>query len=159
MALVACTECKKEISDKAPACPNCGAPLATSTSPEQPKLKRKTHPVTWAVLVVAIAGAAWYTQTRDYKEQSLPPIPVEVKYRPALMGPGLVLHVSNTSEVPLVALVNLTNPTTKQSKSFRLDIQAKGSTELGHLEGWVLAMGDELQISNDAYRSWKGSIQ
>lgn len=27
MALIKCTECGKEISDKAPACPNCGIPL------------------------------------------------------------------------------------------------------------------------------------
>ena len=29
MALIHCPECGKEISDKAPACPNCGAPVAT----------------------------------------------------------------------------------------------------------------------------------
>jgi hypothetical protein len=27
MALINCTECKKEISDKATACPSCGAPV------------------------------------------------------------------------------------------------------------------------------------
>ena len=27
MALIKCSECGKEISDKAPACPNCGMPL------------------------------------------------------------------------------------------------------------------------------------
>jgi hypothetical protein len=26
MALIKCYECEKEISDKAPACPHCGAP-------------------------------------------------------------------------------------------------------------------------------------
>jgi len=26
MALIPCYECEKEISDKAPACPHCGAP-------------------------------------------------------------------------------------------------------------------------------------
>lgn len=28
MALITCTECGKEFSDKAPACPNCGCPIA-----------------------------------------------------------------------------------------------------------------------------------
>lgn len=32
MALIACTECGKEISDKAAACPGCGAPV-TATKP------------------------------------------------------------------------------------------------------------------------------
>jgi len=29
MALIECYECEKEISDKAPACPHCGAPKCT----------------------------------------------------------------------------------------------------------------------------------
>ena len=27
MALIQCSECKKEISDQATSCPNCGAPI------------------------------------------------------------------------------------------------------------------------------------
>jgi hypothetical protein len=159
MTLIACTECRKEISDKAMTCPNCGAPLVAATPLTQPKQKRKTHPVTWLVLFVFMAGASWYTQTREYKEQSLPPIPVEVQHRPALMGPGMVLRVNNTSDKPLVALVKLSSPTTKQERSFRLDIPANGSSEVGHREGWVVALGDKLEVFNDAYQSWRGIIQ
>ncbi len=36
MALVTCPDCGKEVSDRAPACPGCGAPIATST----PKRKK-----------------------------------------------------------------------------------------------------------------------
>lgn len=36
MALIACAECGKEISDKAAACPHCGAPVAS----EAPKVGR-----------------------------------------------------------------------------------------------------------------------
>ena len=28
MALISCPECKKDVSDKASACPNCGCPLS-----------------------------------------------------------------------------------------------------------------------------------
>lgn len=31
MALIACPECKATISDKAPACPHCGAPVAVES--------------------------------------------------------------------------------------------------------------------------------
>jgi len=34
MALINCTECKKEISDKATACPGCGAPIKKSDNSE-----------------------------------------------------------------------------------------------------------------------------
>ena len=40
MALIQCYECSKEISDKAPACPHCGAPQA-ETQPSKKKPKRK----------------------------------------------------------------------------------------------------------------------
>jgi hypothetical protein len=32
MALITCTECHKQISDKAPACPHCGAPVALASA-------------------------------------------------------------------------------------------------------------------------------
>lgn len=34
MALIKCTECGKEVSDKAAACPNCGAPINAGSSPK-----------------------------------------------------------------------------------------------------------------------------
>lgn len=159
MALIKCGECGKELSDKAASCPGCGAPTAASaasTSPE--KKKRKTSPVAWAALVAIVAGGGWYSQSRDFKEQSLPPLPVEVKYRSAMLGPGMVLQVNNTSERPLFALVTLKNPTTHEQKSFRIDMPSKGAAEIGHREGWVLASGDTFEVSNDAFRTWTGSI-
>ena len=36
MALIQCYECEKEISDKAAACPHCGAPKSTP-KPTKPK--------------------------------------------------------------------------------------------------------------------------
>lgn len=33
MALIACPECKREISDKATACPHCGCPIVASPPP------------------------------------------------------------------------------------------------------------------------------
>lgn len=159
MALIKCGECGKEVSDKAALCPGCGAPTAAtpaSTSPE--KKKRKTSPVAWVALIAIIAGGGWYSQSRDFKEQSLPPLPVEVKYRSAMLGPGMVLQVNNTSEKPLFALVTLKNPTTHEEKSFRIDMPSRGAAEIGHREGWVLASGDTFEVSNDAFRTWKGSI-
>lgn len=41
MALIKCTECGKEISDKASSCPNCGCPLTTDAS-DKNKIIEKT---------------------------------------------------------------------------------------------------------------------
>lgn len=37
MALLPCSECGREISDKAAACPQCGAPVEQSKTAEQSK--------------------------------------------------------------------------------------------------------------------------
>lgn len=49
MALTACDECGKEVSDKAASCPNCGAPLR-ETVPDSPA---NSH------VKVTRTGAAW----------------------------------------------------------------------------------------------------
>lgn len=38
MALVKCEDCGRDVSDRAPACPNCGAPVATSQAPAPEKV-------------------------------------------------------------------------------------------------------------------------
>jgi hypothetical protein len=70
----------------------------------------------------------------------------------------MVLHLRNTSDRPLFAVVTLKNPTTHEEKSFRIDVAGNGTAEIGHREGWVLASGDRLELSNDAFQTWKGSI-
>lgn len=53
MALIECAECGKEISDKAAACPHCGAPPASTNPPEPIKKKPPTAPV-WLQVVVGL---------------------------------------------------------------------------------------------------------
>lgn len=36
MALINCPECNRQVSEKAPTCPNCGAPIATPPSAQSP---------------------------------------------------------------------------------------------------------------------------
>ncbi|MEJ0086860.1 MAG: zinc ribbon domain-containing protein [Pseudomonadota bacterium] len=161
MALIACSECGKEISEKAPTCPGCGAPAKPAAmAPARPeeKTKRKTSPVAWAALVLLIGAGVWYTQTREYKEQTLPPIPVAIHHRAALLGSGQVLQVTNTSDAPLAAAVTLSNPSTQLSKSFQLTLKAKETKEIGHMEGWSLSPGDQIQVFNASFQSWNGSL-
>lgn len=165
MALIECSECRKQISDKAAACPHCGAPVAsvpssastsTPTTSTQPS-KKKTHPANWVVLALIVAAALWYFP-KAQRDANLPPMPIDVRFRPALTGPGLVLQVTNTSTRHLTLVVSLKNPSTNQEKSYRLDAAPSGTFDIGHNEGWALASGDQLKITNNDYKSWVGSI-
>jgi len=50
MALISCSECGREASDKAAACPNCGAPITGATSVS---LNSQSH------VKVTRTGAKW----------------------------------------------------------------------------------------------------
>lgn len=64
MALIKCTECGKEVSDKAAACPNCGAPIDAGTTPKvhsvqggevKPVKEKKKGSCLKTILIVVIA--------------------------------------------------------------------------------------------------------
>lgn len=161
MALILCSECSKQISSLASACPQCGAPVSPQTIVnsviEQKKAKAKTQPLTW-VIAVAIACVAFWYLPKANRDANLSPLPVEIKTRPALTGPGLVLSVKNISTRHLALLVSLKNPTTSQERSFRLDAAPSGAVEVGHREGWTLESGDLIKIANHDYRDWEGRV-
>lgn len=43
MALIKCTECGKEISDKATSCPHCGAPIVTEVDSNEPTVSSQIY--------------------------------------------------------------------------------------------------------------------
>lgn len=52
MALVKCAECGNQISDKASACPKCGAPMARPVTIEQTGKRHKTIQLIGVLLIV-----------------------------------------------------------------------------------------------------------
>ena len=129
---------------------------ATASPPS--KGKKKTSQTTWVALFLVIGGIVWYLQSRQFREQNLPPMPVEVSFRGALLGPGLVLQLKNKSSRHLSIMATLKNPSTQQGQNYRLDVAPQGTTEVGHKEGWTLASGDNIELFHNDYQSWKGNI-
>jgi hypothetical protein len=84
MALIECPECKHQISDKAPACPKCGVPIASTLSvpttettvlPEvsgPAKNDFKVRPVFLVLIVVAAAVIFWLWRSAT-SERAAPP--------------------------------------------------------------------------------------
>jgi len=58
MAIVACPECSKEISDKAQSCPNCGAPQEKKQNLET--VENSAHDVSFAWTLLFGAFYLWY---------------------------------------------------------------------------------------------------
>jgi hypothetical protein len=64
-----------------------------------------------------------------------PLMPIEVTYREAMLGDGLVGVFHNSSIRQLAVLIALTNPTLNQTENYRLDLVSNETKEIGHLEG------------------------
>jgi hypothetical protein len=72
MALIKCEDCGREVSDRAPACPNCGAPIATANhapAPDKVSLKGDefigTKPLLTRLAVKAIQSLNYKVDAAD----------------------------------------------------------------------------------------------
>lgn len=155
MALLTCADCGKEISDQAESCPSCGAPV---NGHSRKKTKRQTHPFTWVALGLVIAGGIWFATSSSFQEQLLPEMPVEVRFRPSVLGQGLVIMVKNESNSDISAIVRITRLSTDKRSMFTLNLRPGDTQSIGHLEGWQLQSGDTIEIESEDYRTWQGSI-
>lgn len=60
MALVKCAECQNDVSDKAAACPKCGAPVGKPSLPEKPKAKQTVGGVLLGSFMMFIAMSIFF---------------------------------------------------------------------------------------------------
>jgi hypothetical protein len=160
MGLYQCGDCGSPVSDRAPACPKCGAPspaaAAASGAAAAPAIRparRATHPVAWLALV-AIIGYLLYAAY----QANLPRLPVDVKFRPALVGPGLVLLFENTSGQQLTFVATMNRQATSNTRSLELYAGPHQTVSVGSREGWVGEHGDQITVKNNHFQSWSGSI-
>lgn len=74
MALIACYECSKEISDTAQSCPGCGAPVNSNNRPASPRPYQPAHRMVSLPLflgnVVLAPIFVWFLLRKGYSTQS-----------------------------------------------------------------------------------------
>ena len=164
MPLVKFPEGVNQVSDRAPASPECGAPRsavpsaqATPSAPPQPTQRRKTHPLTWAVAAILIPILGW-DMWQSGREAKLPPMPVIVKFRPAVLEPGFVLMLENTSSKPLSLVARLEHPAIRDRKKFGLYVGPRSHVDVERVSGWIAQSGDRVTLENSNFKSWTGLI-
>lgn len=106
-----------------------------------------------AAQAAATAEQAAAAAAEAERIRNMPAIPIEVFYREALMGSGLVGQFKNTSAKHLAVLLTLSNPTMGTTKTGRLDLAPQQTKEIGHMEDWPFASGDKIEISHDGYKT------
>jgi hypothetical protein len=148
-----CAECSKPVSDRAVACPNCGAPAPAASAPGSQRPQRKTHPVAWAALLALVGYLAY-----ESYQANLPQLPVAVRFRPALIGSGLVLMFENTSAQEITFIARLNRPDTNNTRSMELHARPYQTVSVGSGEGWTGEHGDQITLKNNRFQTWTGSI-
>jgi hypothetical protein len=130
---------------------------ATPSAPPQPTQRRNTHPVTWAVAAILLPILGW-DLWQSGREAKLPPMPVNVKFRPAASGPGFVLAFENTSSRPLSLVARLEHPAIRDRKKFGLYVGPKSHVDVDRVSGWTAQSGDRVTLENSNFKTWSGLI-
>lgn len=71
MALIKCTECGREVSDKASVCPNCGCPIKKGTNHVSNEPVKKSKTKLWfllALLLCLIIGGGYYAYNKLFND-------------------------------------------------------------------------------------------
>jgi hypothetical protein len=122
MALIRCYECGKEISSLAPACPSCGAPLASSTIP--PPLPTQARPasrskqvfggtialLTGVVLVLVIRGVMTYQPNTPSVATSPTPATAESRSSPSIQAASVSSPSPAAAETPTAESATRNSP-------------------------------------------------
>lgn len=167
MSLIKCNECENQVSTFAKSCPKCGAPVNGSSKPESTEKAKANNSSKMAIsvlaaLVLIVFVFPKYMEIRNSEDsvnaalsriKNLPKLPIDVGYRKALMGAGLVGQFRNNSNRFLAVIVSVYNPSINQRKKFRLDISPNEMKEIGHMEGWTFSSGDIITVSHDEYQT------
>jgi len=117
----------------------------------------------WILAILAVFGAgAAYLYKENVREkyeriteeyEARPEMPVELSYRSALMGPGLVIVMKNTSARHLSVVATFLNPTLNKEESYRIDISPSSVKEVGHAEGWAFSSSDVIKLIHNEYKT------
>jgi hypothetical protein len=165
MGLLKCPDCGNAVSDQAPSCPKCGRPRFTAGATSQAPLmtsaiaaRHQVHPVALALALVLVAMVGWGSWNA-YRRSQLPPLPMVVLSRPAIIGGGLVIVFQNESDLPLSVAATLAHPATNLQRMYQIDTRPHGSKSIGTIEGWTGQTGDTITLVNNNYQSWSGSIR
>jgi hypothetical protein len=87
-----------------------------------------------------------------------PPLPVDVRFRQALMDKGYVGMFINKSNKPFACKLVLRNSSLNQKTVMLLEIAPKKTTEIGWMEGWSFASGETFEVHCDGYRTMYYSV-
>jgi hypothetical protein len=109
--------------------------------------------LTRAEVALQEKDAALASRDAALAEATRPELPVQVTFRSAWMGQGLVATIRNAADRPLNVIAEFRDPAANTSREFSLALDPKASADIGRAEGWLVASGQTLTVAASGYRS------
>jgi uncharacterized protein YoxC len=94
----------------------------------------------------------------DREKARLPPVPIRVGMRRAMLGNGLIGVFTNLSGKQLPVIVALRNPTTGAGKRLSIQVSPGGRSEIGSGEGWSFASGDQIGLVSAGFEPLRVTV-
>lgn len=109
--------------------------------------------LTKAEVAVQEKDAALASREVALADATQPELPVQVSFRPAWMGQGMVATFRNVGSEQLTLMVEFRDPNLKASRDFALVVEPGATAEVGHPQGWLVNSGQSVRVAASGFRS------
>jgi len=109
--------------------------------------------LTRAEVAVQEKDAALASREVALADATQPELPVRVSFRPAWMGQGMVASFRNVGTQQLTLMVEFRDPNLRASRDFAIVVEAGGTAEVGHPQGWLVNSGQSVRVAASGFKS------
>jgi hypothetical protein len=127
--------------------------LQTQLAAQERKILDLREQLTRAEVAVQEKDAALASREVALAEATQPELPVQVSFRPAWMGQGMVATFRNVGTEQLTLMVEFRDPNLRASRDFAIVVEAGASADVGHPQGWLVSSGQSVRVAASGYKS------
>jgi len=127
--------------------------LQTALAAQERKVLDLREQLTKAEVSIQEKDAALASREVALAEATQPELPVQVSFRPAWMGQGMVATFRNVGTEQLTLMVEFRDPNLRTSRDFAIVVNAGASADVGHPQGWLVNSGQSVRVAASGYKS------
>ena len=127
--------------------------LQSQLASQERKVLELREQLTRAEVAVQEKDAALASREVALADATQPELPVRVSFRPAWMGQGMVASFRNVGTQQLTLMVEFRDPNLHSSRDFAIVVDAGGTAEVGHSQGWLVNSGQNVRVSASGFKS------
>lgn len=127
--------------------------LQTRLAAQERRVLDLREQLTEAEVAVQEKDAALASREVALADATQPELPIRVSFRPAWMGQGMVASFRNVSNTQLTLMVEFRDANLQSSRDFAIAIEAGGTAEIGHPQGWLVNSGQSVRVSASGFKS------